>query len=919
MSNPNIPTQQTRPTKSLYPELPITTSSANTTLDISLRQPQDLTPTTERNITTRLAIKSKREDEPENPITTISLLNTSTISESDNPVRKNLRLNNSDTESESTDSNIEDADTYRKLPSPISQDHPDRQTFLRNKLSIQLKKLVELESLCDIQKQQESNQQDKEKLILLQIELEKTKQENEATIIKLYEEQQRSEANKQATISVSLGASVALESAQNQIRQLLDRQQASASEREQITEQYNKVLNERDFQYQAQLTQKDIAYETLRNQHTTEQLQASAKFRELNTTIERLNNTNSELRNQTLSHVAKIAELEAELAALKKDITNCSISLDLTQTAGSKLHQELEEKIHEISILKSQITEKNNEIHAIQILEITKDTQIRSKEEELRNAQFQINTLIQQLNDTNLQHSQQLQERESLLQQTAEKLKLTEENLETMSEPIAENLTKANATIQLKDQEIAKLQNSLASLNTRFVELETRMQIAENASKVKHQSLPFQNTLQQNQGQQSQIQFESKTAKDVAITLSEILTREEKKTIPIYKGYSRETTVTSWLKEAEAVADANNWDDQTKKKFFGSRLKDAALTWHRERAKQYPHESYKTWRKEFIQEYRDPADRDSIKYKLNNLVQKPEQRVKAYIAEINTLYNDIYGEDDNEEDEDSFYSSRNRQTRNPEATALRNDKLLSIFLRGLQPKIKAVVFERYNPDGTFDETTKTAIEAEKVVLAKETIENKPTSTVSFSIDTADKIIKQVTSLEQRIEKILKVNDTKSPQDSTSAIVAAVEHNIRGRNTSYDRRSDSPYPARRNSFRNHRSQSRSPHRPQRPNSPYNRSSSFRQNSRSPRRYSHSPQRNTQKFQSNSRSHSRENSRPTSRASSASRSPSRNRTEQTNNRPNFITCPYCNKQGHAMQECYALRRHKQRMKRMEDHKN
>lgn len=75
--------------------------------------------------------------------------------------------------------------------------------------------------------------------------------------------------------------------------------------------------------------------------------------------------------------------------------------------------------------------------------------------------------------------------------------------------------------------------------------------------------------------------------------LGEIVTRDDKKSIPTYKGYDDNKPVEEWILEAEAiavdVAENNGWGPEQKLKLFASRLKGYALDWHRTQAAQIIH------------------------------------------------------------------------------------------------------------------------------------------------------------------------------------------------------------------------------------------------------------------------------------------------------------------------------------------
>ena len=62
--------------------------------------------------------------------------------------------------------------------------------------------------------------------------------------------------------------------------------------------------------------------------------------------------------------------------------------------------------------------------------------------------------------------------------------------------------------------------------------------------------------------------------------IGELFSREERKTIPTYKGKTSDKPVTDWFKIAERVAQSNNWDPTQKIRFFSDRLGGEAIDWH---------------------------------------------------------------------------------------------------------------------------------------------------------------------------------------------------------------------------------------------------------------------------------------------------------------------------------------------------
>jgi myosin heavy subunit len=67
-------------------------------------------------------------------------------------------------------------------------------------------------------------------------------------------------------------------------------------------------------------------------------------------------------------------------------------------------------------------------------------------------------------------------------------------------------------------------------------------------------------------------------AKPIVKVLGELFSREDKKSIPTFKGKSTDKLITEWLKTAEHVARNNDWDEEQKLRFFSDRLKGEALS-----------------------------------------------------------------------------------------------------------------------------------------------------------------------------------------------------------------------------------------------------------------------------------------------------------------------------------------------------
>jgi hypothetical protein len=149
--------------------------------------------------------------------------------------------------------------------------------------------------------------------------------------------------------------------------------------------------------------------------------------------------------------------------------------------------------------------------------------------------------------------------------------------------------------------------------------------------------------------------------------------REDVQAISTFSGNATEQYISSWLAEAESVATIHNWDAAAKKINFASRLKGPALKWHSHRTTTHPNETFAQWKQAIKDHFKHSADRDKQLQKLENLTQKPNQPVRMFIDKINSTYNAIYDD------------------RNNQNLSIKNDLLVKILLKGILKPIKALM------------------------------------------------------------------------------------------------------------------------------------------------------------------------------------------------------------------------------------
>jgi hypothetical protein len=142
-----------------------------------------------------------------------------------------------------------------------------------------------------------------------------------------------------------------------------------------------------------------------------------------------------------------------------------------------------------------------------------------------------------------------------------------------------------------------------------------------------------------NQNQTVDTTILDNVTKPIVKVLGELFSREDKKSIPTFKGKSTEKLITEWLKAAVHVARNNDWDEDQKLRFFSDRLKGEALEWHDEYVEEQDHLlNYTDWRKDIIERFRDSFDIATLKRKLQKLMQQKLEigSLKQKVAESET-------------------------------------------------------------------------------------------------------------------------------------------------------------------------------------------------------------------------------------------------------------------------------------------
>ena len=196
--------------------------------------------------------------------------------------------------------------------------------------------------------------------------------------------------------------------------------------------------------------------------------------------------------------------------------------------------------------------------------------------------------------------------------------------------------------------------------------------------------------------------------------LGELFSREEKKSIPTYEGESDDLVAKEWLAIAERVARNNSWTDEQKIRFFSDRLRLEAVDWHMNNY-EGGNPTYSVWKKSFLKRFHDEADIERLRTKLTQLKQHADQRARAYVARLDSLYIAINGKD--------IVLNEGADANSKRVTniiiKMRDKERMNILLRGLLPKLKTEVWRRISLNPDYKILCNTVYESEGILLSQD--------------------------------------------------------------------------------------------------------------------------------------------------------------------------------------------------------
>ena len=448
----------------------------------------------------------------------------------------------------------------------------------------------------------------------------------------------------------------------------------------------------------------------------------------------------------------KAKHWQTQLNSINDEKLDLETRLKGSENLAASLNKVKKELKSENNYLHSQISDLNSTIN--KFYDEDSADSIHKENQSLKNKLLELNKITYNLNSKIENITKELENSCDLLKsERIAKTQLEEQAKET-TEQLREKELKLNNSLialtlevdsqkQISDEKEKQYISKITALHKNFKEetslaskqhieiqrkLKEQITLLENKVRSQDHLLISRNkqivTLEQNKSlselnidsfNPENINMAEKTSKELAKKIGELFSREDKKSIPIFKGQSDDRDINDWLKEAERIAQNNEWDDGQRVRFFSDRLKGEALDWHLEFKSENPVSLYSEWREAFKTRFSDPADLERLREKLNSLKQKPGQRTKAFVAKINSLFISLYGKDPIHDDCTDY----GRKELIAEIVNLRDKDRKKILLRGLLPKFKAELWSRMTVNPTYRELCELAYTTENVVINRE--------------------------------------------------------------------------------------------------------------------------------------------------------------------------------------------------------
>lgn len=386
--------------------------------------------------------------------------------------------------------------------------------------------------------------------------------------------------------------------------------------------------------------------------------------------------------NYNINYSAKTVELEGkirEIESLKSHIEQLAASAN---TSDNEAVIKLQQSLSRIDQLEAESSTQKGLFNQ-EVAKLKSD--IKNKEEAVSKHIATINTLNDEYR----------------------KVVETKEKLEAL---VSENL--ATHELQLQNVEanhnhtVTKYVNKIEELNKNITQLKSSLQEREKEL-LSYRSIEYMSKGLLSPASNTPTVMTSTTptmAVNLTSDLSELVSIPIRQEIRKFSGIGGER-VQSWFSASEQLGRSAGWGKQLMRRYFPARFTGPAAAYQEQIDNEGRLTDYDEWKKDIIEQFRDPNETTKFRRELADIKQRDDERIKDFKARIIKLFTKGYG--------DKAFKSTD-----PEMTAMREDVLKKSFNDGLREDIAIGYWNRIKGDASFEESTVTASEVEKVQSAK---------------------------------------------------------------------------------------------------------------------------------------------------------------------------------------------------------
>ncbi|XP_059353433.1 repetitive organellar protein-like, partial [Daphnia carinata] len=293
---------------------------------------------------------------------------------------------------------------------------------------------------------------------------------------------------------------------------------------------------------------------------------------------------------------AELSQTKLELENLKNNLTKLNLSGTTSKTGQErslsnidtyKQVETAEQQIKAALETNKQLQTETKETKEILEKTLTEKIALRRSLIDITTKNKNLETELQKINAQTIDQEEKIKYLENRIREyRKQQVTFAEtEDLDNSNEPgeitklVSEindltSITEGDKSLhfELESEQVEKLQqlnndlqNQIEIQNNNLLQLERKYQTLKNKIEM---GLSHKEASRIDRDTTDTDSLDTSTTQPIVKALGELFSREDKKSIPIFKGKSTDKLITEWLKDAEHVARNNDWDDNQKIRFY---------------------------------------------------------------------------------------------------------------------------------------------------------------------------------------------------------------------------------------------------------------------------------------------------------------------------------------------------------------